>query len=192
LREQGEEPRQTARSSSRYWIFLKGRHPPPPLPPPDQRNDVRDSDAPARHTIPKPTTKSFPTRREKRWLSPALRWPARSFDGRLDREARQAQEHNKVANPSTRTQFTSAMFAGDRCVKQGRDFKLPWDVFSPRMLFCLQSRTNGARSTRHVFVGDAAPRVAYPPKFIEPLDLHGTSDKRCDNKHGMNRFMYTM
>ena len=101
--------------------------------------------------------KSFPRRKEKRWLSSGLyAGQPRAFDGRLTESKNKRKQETKPAEPAKEnTVLPLPMFAGERLLKHGRDFKLPFDLFSP--LPQGQPKPDEWRKTnKNVFIGEAA------------------------------------
>lgn len=115
---------------------VAGEAAPPPKPeaPEAKKRRVSESDAikkKAEETVqpPKPPPKWKP----KRWLSHGLyAGQDRHFDPRLtEAKNRVKNAKAKAAAPAQRKLLPLPMFAGERLLDQGRDFKLPFDVFSP-------------------------------------------------------------
>ena len=128
--------------------------------------------------------------REKKWLKSGLYiGQARNFDGRLT----ESKNKKKAANAKA-TQIVPdnkilplPMFAGERLLKTGRDFKLPYDVFSP--LPSGQPKPDEWRKTnKNVFIGDAAQEWRIS-KFLEHSTCMCKPETGCGNDC-MNRFMY--
>ncbi|GAB1205755.1 hypothetical protein APSETT445_004434 [Aspergillus pseudonomiae] len=99
-----------------------------------KKRRVSESDLPAKiqenedteQEAPKPVTRS----KTKRWLAHGL------YTGQEYTESRPLQSRNRNAKrrsqgPTQRRLLPMPMFAGDRLLKQGRDFELPFDIFSP-------------------------------------------------------------
>ena len=128
-----------------------------------------------------------PVRREKRWLASGLyTGQARDFDGRLS-ESKNKRKHDDVVQVSENLTLPLPIFAGERLMTQGRDFKLPYDVFSP--LPPGQPRPDEWRKTnKNVFVGDAA-QVWRHSKPREHSTCMCTQETGCD-ENCMNRFMF--
>jgi [histone H3]-lysine4 N-trimethyltransferase ASH1L len=137
-------------------------------------------------TVPK---KPLPVRREKKWLRSGLyTGQTRHFDGRLT-ESKNKRKHdtNEIIPIRENKVLPLPMFAGDRLLKQGRDFKLPFDVFSP--LPPGQPKPDEWKKTnKNVFIGDAA-------QFWRTTKLQEHSTCICQPETGcdsdcMNRFMF--
>lgn len=131
--------------------------------------------------------KPAPTRKEKRWLTSGLyTGQTRDFDGRLS-ESKNKRKQDATAPIKENRTLPLPMFAGERIMKLGRDFKLPYDVFSP--LPPGQPRPDEWRKTnKNVFVGDAAQvwRHSKPREHSTCMCIQQTG---CD-EHCMNRFMF--
>ncbi|RMZ78306.1 hypothetical protein DV737_g3916, partial [Chaetothyriales sp. CBS 132003] len=94
-----------------------------------------------------------------------------------------------TASPRVRenTVLPLPMFAGERLLQTGRDFKLPFDVFSP--LPPGQPKPDEWRkSNRNTFVGDAQAEWR-TSKFIEHSTCMCKAEAGCGDDC-MNRFMY--
>ena len=124
--------------------------------PMSKKRRLSDGDVPT--TDLQPSRKSFSRRKEKRWLVQGLyAGQPRTFDGRLtESKNKRKQEDDKPTEPvKENSLWPLPMFAGERLLKQGRDFKLPFDVFSP--LPHGQPKPDEWRKTnKNVFIGDAA------------------------------------
>ncbi|GMG41097.1 unnamed protein product [Aspergillus oryzae var. brunneus] len=99
-----------------------------------KKRRVSESDLPVKiqeneeavQEAPKPVVRS----RTKRWLAHGL------YTGQEHTESRPLQSRSRNAKrksqgPTQRRLLPMPMFAGDRLLKQGRDFQLPFDIFSP-------------------------------------------------------------
>ncbi|KAF7510634.1 hypothetical protein GJ744_006246 [Endocarpon pusillum] len=128
-----------------------------------------------------------PVRREKGWLSSGLyAGQTRDFDG-APSESKNKRKHDDMAPVRENRTLPLPMFAGERLMQQGRDFKLPYDVFSP--LPPGQPRPDEWRKTnKNVFVGDAA-QVWRHSKPREHSTCMCTQETGCD-ENCMNRFMF--
>ena len=126
-------------------------------------------------------------RRRKRWLTSGLyTGQTRSFDGRF-KESK--NKRRAIADPSVKENKTLPlpMFAGERLMQDGRDFKLPYDVFSP--LPPGQPKPDEWRKTnKNVFVGDTAEAWRHS-KRKEHSTCMCTPESGC-NEDCMNRFMF--
>lgn len=151
-----------------------------------KKRRVSQGDAPAPVEVVEP--KQPPRRREKKWLSTGLyAGQHRSFDGRLT-ETKNKRKSTAAAEIFKENKVLPLpMFAGERLLKQGRDFKLPFDIFSP--LPAGQPKPDEWKKVnKNVFVGDAAPawRVS---KFEEHSSCICKPETGCD-QDCMNRYMY--
>ncbi|KIW15011.1 hypothetical protein PV08_07798 [Exophiala spinifera] len=140
-------------------------------------------------TSEEPSPKKVPARRrEKRWLSSALyvgqprpfdSWRTESKNRRQSGQTATSIQENKV--------LPLPMYAGERLLKQGRDFKLPFDIFSP--LPPGQPKPDEWKKVnKNVFVGDAAQswRVS---KYEEQSSCLCIPETGCD-QDCMNRYMF--
>lgn len=128
-----------------------------------------------------------PIRKDKRWLDSGLyTGQTKDFDGRLSK-SKNRRKYDAAPTVKENNTLPLPMFAGERIMKYGRDFKLPYDVFSP--LPPGQPRPDEWRRTnKNVFVGDAA-QVWRHSKPREHSTCMCTQAKGCDD-HCMNRFMF--
>lgn len=126
-------------------------------------------------------------RKEKKWLSSGLyTGQMRDFDGRLS-ESKNKRKHDATVPVQENRILPLPMFAGERIIKYGRDFKLPFDIFSP--LPPGQPRPDEWRKTnKNVFVGDAA-QVWRHSKPQEHSTCMCTRKTGCEDQC-MNRFMF--
>ena len=94
----------------------------------------------------------------------------------------------EVQEPILQNSFMSLpMFAGERLLSQGRDFKLPFNVFSP--LPPGQPKPDEwKRVNKNVFVGDAGS-IWRTSKFLEHSTCMCKPEKGCDD-NCQNRFMF--
>jgi len=131
--------------------------------------------------------KQLHVRQDKRWLTSGLyTGQTRDFDARLS-ESGNKRKHDTTATIKENPTLPLPMFAGERIMKIGRDFKLPYDVFSP--LPPGQPRPDEWRKTnKNVFVGDAA-QVWRHSKPREHSTCMCSEDSGCDERC-MNRFMF--
>ena len=128
-------------------------------------------------------------RKEKRWLKSGLyTGQTRHFDGRLTESKNKRRQDTIEAPPVKENRILPLpMFAGERLLNQGRDFKLPFEIFSP--LPPGQPKPDEWRKTnKNVFIGDAAQfwRIS---KFQEHSTCMCKPETGCDNDC-MNRFMF--
>ncbi|KAI9848541.1 MAG: hypothetical protein M1837_007210 [Sclerophora amabilis] len=137
----------------------------------------------------KPKTKPTQQPCRKRWLSQGLYiGQDRTFDPRLT----EAKNKLKVANKQSqevkqRSILPLPMFGGERLLKNGRSFRLPFDIFSP--LPPGQPKPEEWRKTqKNVFVGDAAS-FWKNNKLQELSRCVCTPESGCD-EDCQNRFMF--
>lgn len=133
--------------------------------------------------------KPVPGRKEKRWLKSGLyTGQTRDFDGRLtESKNKRKQDSREVVPIHENKVLPLPMFAGERLLKQGRDFKLPFDIFSP--LPAGQPKPDEWRKTnKNVFIGDAG-QIWRNTKFQEESTCMCQPETGCDNDC-MNRFMF--
>jgi histone-lysine N-methyltransferase ASH1L len=136
-----------------------------------------------------PTKKQILQRKHKRWLASGLyAGQARTFNPCLTESKNNKKLTEKPEEPR-RENFVIPlpMFAGERLLKQGRDFKLPFDIFSP--LPAGQPKPDEWKKTnKNVFIGDAAEfwRVH---KFQEYSTCLCRKDIGCD-EDCINKMMY--
>lgn len=149
---------------------------------PDQKKR-RVSQAPTPSEEPVSSPKVPARRREKKWLTSGL------FAGQ--QRTISSQHHRKsgeaVQPPTENWVLPLPMYAGERLLNQGREFKLPFDVFSP--LPAGQPKPDEWKKVnKNVFVGDAAQawRVS---KYEETSLCLCTPETGCD-QNCMNRYMY--
>lgn len=140
-------------------------------------------------TSEEPSQKKLPAcRREKKWLSSALyAGQTRTFDGRLTETKNRRQSGQTAPSIKENKVLPLPMYAGERLLKQGRDFKLPFDIFSP--LPPGQPKPDEWKKVnKNVFVGDAAQswRVS---KYEEHSSCLCTPETGCD-QDCMNRYMF--
>ncbi|PGH26730.1 hypothetical protein AJ80_01676 [Polytolypa hystricis UAMH7299] len=133
-----------------------------------------------------PKPKPSPPKRKK-WLSHGLYvGQDRYFDPRLT-EAANRRKHGKENEKDRRKIFPLPMFAGERLLEDGRDFKLPFDIFSPLPMG--QPKPDEWRKTnKNVFVGDAAS-IWKATKLGEESTCMCTPETGCD-ENCQNRYMF--
>lgn len=149
-------------------------------------SDLATASAEADFKVPR---KPLPQSRQKRWLSSGLyTGQDRNFDARLT-DSKNKRRTSSKQSPTTkdRTMLPPPMFAGERLLERGRDFKLPFDVFAP--LPPGQPKPDEWRKTnKNVFVGDAASfwRIH---KYEEHSTCMCTLETGCDDDC-QNRYMF--
>lgn len=140
------------------------------------------------------TNRALETRapKDKKWLTSGLyAGQSRSFDpakseGQNKRKSIKSGDAPLVA-VTENSVLPLPMFAGARLLETGRDFRLPFDVFSP--LPPGQPKPDEwRRVNKNVFVGDAAAEWR-TNKFSEQSTCLCTAERGCDSDC-MNRFMY--
>ncbi|OKL62954.1 hypothetical protein UA08_01973 [Talaromyces atroroseus] len=132
---------------------------------------------------------AVPQFRTKRWLDQGLyTGQTRDYDARLN------EANNKIRAAKRKAPFEPQrkllplpMFSGERLLKNGRDFKLPFDIFSP--LPPGQPKPDEWKKVnRNVFVGDAAS-FWRENKKIELSTCLCDEETGCDD-NCQNRFMF--
>lgn len=152
-----------------------------------KKRRVSDGDLPAEPVTA--SRKSFARRVEKRWLTSGLyAGQSRVFDARLTESKNKRKQQSTKGEPEKENRVLPLpMFAGERLLKSGRDFKLPFDIFSP--LPAGQPKPDEWRKTnKNVFVGDAADEWRVTT-FQEHSTCMCKPETGCDS-NCMNRFMY--
>ena len=117
------------------------------------KKEVRVSEEQTRKTVKISSTttrRQPPAKPTKMWLTSGLyHGQDQGFDARLteskNKAKRQSQSTDQTDTKTNRF-LPPLMFAGERLLEQGRDFRLPWDVFSP--LPPGQSRPDDWRKTQ--------------------------------------------
>ncbi|KAK5100630.1 hypothetical protein LTS08_005381 [Lithohypha guttulata] len=131
------------------------------------------------------------TAKDKKWLTSGL------YAGQTRNITSEPKNKRKSVSttPQTTTNLSDKdnyvlplpMFAGERLLDLGRDFKLPFDVFSP--LPAGHPQPEAYRKINHnVFIGNAADQWRHNV-FSEHSTCMCSADTGCDN-NCMNRFMY--
>ncbi|KAL4894147.1 hypothetical protein BDV59DRAFT_175916 [Aspergillus ambiguus] len=142
-----------------------------------------NEEKPDESTTPAPVTRYRP----KRWLPHGL------YSGQEPTHSRPLQ--SKTNKTSKRRSISGArrkllplpMFAGERLLRHGRDFKLPFDIFSP--LPPGQPKPNEWRKTnKNVFVGEAGS-IWRANKDLELSKCMCTEETGCD-ENCQNRYMF--
>jgi [histone H3]-lysine4 N-trimethyltransferase ASH1L len=138
---------------------------------------------------PSSTKKPVRAPKDKKWLVSGLyAGQQRAFDARHHGGTKGKKKDTKAAEPAKeKTLLPLPMFFGERLLDEGRDFKLPFDVFSP--LPTGQPKPDEWRkANKNIFVGEAAQewRVAKPAEYSACLC---TAETGCD-MDCMNRYMY--
>ncbi|KAF7164410.1 hypothetical protein CNMCM6106_000962 [Aspergillus hiratsukae] len=163
-------------------------------PPAAKKRRVSESDLPSKtKAIDESTAQSNsaatePRFKPKRWLSHGL------YSGQeYTTTARPSQNRTKNAKrrsqggPSQRRFLPMPMFAGDRLLQLGRDFQLPFDIYSP--LPPGQHKPDEWRKTnKNVFVGEAGS-IWRANKHMELSKCMCTEETGCD-ENCQNRYMF--
>ena len=155
-----------------------------------KRRRVSDSEVPI---APKETTiasirRTIRPAKDKKWLVSGLyAGQPRTFNPKLHESKNKRKSAGAALPEKENSVLPLPMFAGERLISQGRDFKLPFDVFSP--LPAGQPKPDEWRkSNKNTFVGDASQEWRIS-KFIEHSTCMCKPDTGCD-QDCMNRFMY--
>ncbi|PKX91665.1 putative histone-lysine N-methyltransferase (Ash1) [Aspergillus novofumigatus IBT 16806] len=162
-------------------------------PPAAKKRRVSESDLPSKikaideSAAQSGTAAKEPRFKPKRWLSHGL------YTGQEYTTARPSQNRNKNAKrrsqgvPSQRRLLPMPMFAGDRLLQLGRDFQLPFDIYSP--LPPGQPKPDEWRKTnKNVFVGEAGS-IWRANKHMELSKCMCTEETGCD-ENCQNRYMF--
>ncbi|KAL3466766.1 hypothetical protein BJX64DRAFT_249853 [Aspergillus heterothallicus] len=181
---------------------LRPRQPPlskeefqPTEEPPTKKRRVSDTELHAKdrsgsevmREAPAPS-EAIPRIKAKRWLTHGL------YSGQEYTNSRPSQNRTKIARrkslnesqPGTQRRFLPLpMFAGERLLKTGRDFELPFDIYSP--LPPGQPKPNEWRKTnKNVFVGEAGSiwRATKEEELSKCTCLPETGcDQDCQNRY---------
>ncbi|KAL1963758.1 hypothetical protein VTN77DRAFT_7824 [Rasamsonia byssochlamydoides] len=153
---------------------------------PSKKNATKES--PAKEEEQK-STAVVPRYKPKRWLTHGLyTGQDRYMDPRLN-EAKnklKSAKRNLPVEPQRKI-LPMPMFAGERLLKNGRDFKLPFDIFSP--LPPGQPKPDEWKKVnKNVFVGDAA-NFWKENKPVELSTCTCTEETGCD-ENCQNRYMF--
>ena len=139
--------------------------------------------------------------KDKKWLISGLyAGQLRSFDPALSETQNKAKQKRKSGvDEDTSAKATAVeekenhtlplpMFAGNRLLTSGRDFHLPFDVFSPLLSHQTHKPDEWKRVNKNVFVGDAADHWRFS-NYTEHSTCMCRPATGCD-ADCMNRFMY--
>ncbi|MCJ1474585.1 hypothetical protein MMC13_003244 [Lambiella insularis] len=145
---------------------------------------VIKGDSPATEPKCRPVVQS----RSKRWLLQGLYvGQERDFDARLTESKNKLRRATFKRLCRQRSILPLPMFAGERTIDIGRDFRLPFDIFSPMPPG--QPKPEEWRKTqKNVFVGDAA-EFWKKSKRLEHSTCICESASGCD-ENCFNRFMF--
>ncbi|KAL8656641.1 MAG: hypothetical protein Q9226_002597 [Calogaya cf. arnoldii] len=141
------------------------------------------------HSVSPPkATRKASLRPVKRWLSQGLYvGQDPDFDPRLTTAKNKLKKANTKHDTSQRRSvLPMPMFAGQRILETGRDYKLPFDVFSP--LPPGQPKPDEWKKThKNVFIGDAA--AVWRKSRFEASRCVCTPERGCDHSC-LNRHMF--
>ncbi|KAJ5592919.1 hypothetical protein N7537_009823 [Penicillium hordei] len=141
----------------------------------------QDASEPEERTVPAP-----PRPRRKIWLSHGLYTGQEPSDS-PPKQRRSKNSKKTGTGPMHRTILPMPMFKGARLLKTGRDYQLPFDIFSP--LPPGQPKPDEWRKTnKNVFVGDAGS-FWKANKNLELSTCMCTEDTGCD-ENCQNRYMF--
>ncbi|EAW09240.1 putative histone-lysine N-methyltransferase (Ash1) [Aspergillus clavatus NRRL 1] len=164
-------------------------------PPAAKKRRVSESDLPLNTKDPEDPIagtenapgKVEPKVKSKRWLTHGL------YTGQEFTTSRPSQNRNKSAKrkslgaPLQRRFLPMPMFAGDRLLQLGRDFQLPFDIYSP--LPAGQPKPDEWRKTnKNVFVGEAGS-IWRANKHMELSKCMCIEETGCD-ENCQNRYMF--
>ena len=154
---------------------------------------------------PRPSARaSAAKKRSKHWVTQGLYvGQSPDFDPRLTETKNKKKIFTKDRNTKTSSIMPLPMFAGERTLTQGRDFKLPFDVFSPlppgqpkpdewkkthkSMSLSTLGKAYAKIVLPDVFIGDAADLWKKAKPMEHSLCICNKEDG-CD-EHCFNRFM---
>ncbi|CAG8245409.1 unnamed protein product [Penicillium salamii] len=143
---------------------------------------IKDQDSEPEET-PAPAS---PRPKRKIWLSQGLYTGQQPSDS-PPKQRRSKNSKKTGTGPMQRTILPMPMFKGSRLLKNGRDFQLPFDIFSP--LPPGQPKPDEWRKTnKNVFVGDAGS-FWKANKNLELSLCMCTEDTGCD-ENCQNRYMF--
>ncbi|KZF20518.1 SET domain-containing protein [Xylona heveae TC161] len=155
--------------------------------PTDKRRRVSSSSSSAEIMKDETTTSISEYQRVKRWLACGLYVGQDSNTSPRAASARRRSKYSLPSAPNQRKFLPLPMFTGKRVVENGRDFRLPFDVFSP--LPPGQPKPEEWRRTRkNVFIGEAA-NIWKKHKVQELSRCICTPETGC-GENCQNRFMF--
>ncbi|GKZ34276.1 hypothetical protein AbraIFM66950_004503 [Aspergillus brasiliensis] len=174
--------------------------PPAPTPsaPAPKKRRVSESDLPSKTESTEESPQEQPAPAEpaprfkrKLWLAHGLYTGQEHTDSppvqSRNRSRRKSQPQSEPHLQSQRKLLPLPMFAGDRLLKNGRDFQLPYDIFSP--LPPGQPKPDEWRKTnKNVFVGEASS-IWRANKHCELSKCMCTPETGCDEEC-QNRYMF--
>ncbi|KAF7717294.1 Uncharacterized protein PECH_007574 [Penicillium ucsense] len=193
LSENVKEP--SRRSSLRPRITAPKEEPAASIPEPSasKKRRVSESDVSKLHAaedkVPseEPAAPSPPPRyKPKRWLTHGL-YTGQEPSNSPPKQRRSKNSSKTTTTPAQRRLLPMPMFGGSRMIENGRDYVLPFDVFSP--LPSGQPKPDEWRKTnKNVFVGDAASEWKANKK-LELSTCMCEEDTGCD-ENCQNRYMF--
>lgn len=140
MREKGKESDRRSSLRPRQLATSK-EEPTPKEEPPTKKRHVSDNELLAKGKPEPETTKEEPTSpevinrfKEKRWLSHGLYSGQEYTNSRPSQkrtEKARRKSHNQTPANHQRRFLPLPMFAGERLLQTGRDFELPFDIYSP-------------------------------------------------------------
>ncbi|KAJ5766495.1 uncharacterized protein N7511_004111 [Penicillium nucicola] len=144
---------------------------------------LKTQESPAPEESPEP---SSPRPKRKLWLSHGLYTGQEPSDS-PPKQRRSKNSKKTGTGPMHRTILPMPMFKGARLLKNGRDYQLPYDVFSPLPLG--QPKPDEWRKTnKNVFVGDAGS-FWKANKNLELSTCMCEEETGCD-ENCQNRYMF--
>ncbi|KAL4783022.1 hypothetical protein BJX76DRAFT_270397 [Aspergillus varians] len=195
-RDKAKEPDRRASLRPRQPATPK-EEPSPADEPSAKKRRVSDSELLAKAKSEPGTTQEEPTPpevitrlKEKRWLTHGLYSGQEYTNSRPSQkrtENARRKSHNQSQPNHQRKLLPLPMFAGERLLQMGRDFELPFDIYSP--LPPGQPKPNEWRKTnKNVFVGDAG-NIWRANKEEELSKCTCTPENGCD-QFCQNRYMF--
>ncbi|KAJ5219894.1 Histone-lysine N-methyltransferase (Ash1) [Penicillium chermesinum] len=165
---------------------------PTPAPEPAQKKRrVSESDLPTSKEKDTPSEEPAPLApqrfKRKVWLTHGLYSGQEETDSPPKQRRRKSSTKNDSSRSIVEKGYPSFLFAGARLLEKGRDFRLPYDIFSP--LPPGQPKPNEWRKTnKNVFVGDAADEWKATKKL--ELSTCMCSDETGCDEDCQNRYMF--
>ncbi|KAL5337581.1 hypothetical protein BJX70DRAFT_389208 [Aspergillus crustosus] len=195
LKDRAKEPDRRANLRSRQ-LRPRKEEPSPTDEPPAKKRRVSDSDPLSKAKSESDTNleeltpiEAITRFKDKRWLTHGL-YSGQQYTNSRPSQKRTENARRKSLNQSHGNQrqlLPLPMFAGERLLKTGRDFELPFDIYSP--LPPGQPKPNEWRKTnKNVFVGDAGS-IWRATKEEELSKCTCTAETGCD-QFCQNRYMF--
>ncbi|KAJ5668050.1 uncharacterized protein N7477_006620 [Penicillium maclennaniae] len=189
--EKGKELGRRASLRSRNVVLDKSDAAPPPAEPASKKRRVSESDLSrlkAQEASPseEPTAPAVKQYKPKRWLPHGL------YTGQEPTDAPPKQRRSKTSAkasgiPQQRKLMPMPMFAGARMIQNGRNYQVPFDIFSP--LPPGQPKPDEWRKTnKNVFIGDASSEWRANKK-LELSTCMCEEETGCD-EDCQNRYMF--